>query len=466
VKRRPSLRLRITASALVVVVAMLGGAGLLVIGMVQREMRNQIDSGLRADADFTQRLITSRSGLPMSQGPTDLYLQFIAQDGRVAAAGTAARGLPPLAGPASSSAAEIAAQNVDRIGAIRVLSQPVAANPKVTLVVARSAQNVVDVHDKLLRLLLELVVVGSLLLSGLIWWVVGRALRPVDAMRKRVDHLDDRDLSARLDPPGTGDELDRLANTLNELLSRLEQAVAREHRFVADASHELRSPITAVRSLLETEAGDPSAVVSTRADALARMNQLQDLVEQLLVLARVDAAVPPPNAPVDLDELVLGQARQLQRSTHLRVDTSRVSGGQVAGRDTDLGRLVENLAGNASRYARSTVAFTVQQYGDSVTLVVDDDGPGIPLVDRARVFERFNTRDAARTHARGGVGLGLSIAQAIVDAHDGTIEAGESPAGGARFEVHLRAYQPERARRHRTAEPAFSPPRPESVTRS
>ena len=464
-KRRPSLRIRITAVALVVVVALLCGAGLLVIAMVKNEMTKQIDSGLRADADFTQRLITSGSGLPMSQGPTDLYLQFIGKDGRVAAAGTAAQGLPRLAGPASSPKADIAAHDVDRIGAIRVLSQPVAANPKVTLVVARTAQNVVDVHEKLLRLLLELVVVGSLLLSGLIWWVVGRALRPVDAMRKHVDHLDDRDLSARLEPPGTGDELDRLANTLNELLSRLEQAVAREHRFVADASHELRSPITAVRSLLETEAGDPSGVVSTRADALVRMNQLQELVEQLLVLARVDAAVPPPNAPVDLDELVLGQARQLQRSSHLRIDTTRVSGGQVAGRDTDLARLIENLAGNASRYAQSTVAFTVQQCGDTVTLIVDDDGPGIPLGDRARVFERFNTRDIARTHSQGGVGLGLSIAQAIVVSHDGTIEVGESLGGGARFEVHLPAYQPDPAHRHRAAEPAFSPPAANSVPR-
>jgi signal transduction histidine kinase len=451
------LRVRITAAALVVVAALLSGAGLLVIGVVQAQMTEQIDSALRADADFTQRMMTSGSGLPMGQGPTDLYVQFVADDGRVVGAGTAARGLPPLAAPAASTEPLIVAGDAPRVGPVRVLSEPVKPNPKLTLVLARSAQAPRDVRDTLLRLLVALVVVGSLLLGALIWWVVGRALRPVDAMRLRVDGLGDHDLAARLDPPGTGDELDRLANTLNDLLERLESAVAREHRFVTDASHELRTPITAVRTLLETEAGDPSLVVLTRADALARMNQLQDLVEQLLVLARLDADEHPPDVAVDLDELVLGQARQLQRSTHLRIDTNRVSGGQVAGRDTDLGRMVENLASNASRYARSAIAFTVHQFGDTVELLVDDDGPGIPEAERARIFERFNTLDPARSHTGAGAGLGLSIATAIVAAHGGTIRVGDAPGGGARFEVRLPAYQPEpAAARTLRPEPAFS----------
>jgi signal transduction histidine kinase len=454
------LRVRITAAALVVVAALLCGAGLLVIGVVQAQMTEQIDSALRADADFTQRMMTSGSGLPMGQGPTDLYVQFVAEDGRVVGAGTAARGLPPLAAPAppASTKPSIVAGTAPRVGRVRVLSEPVKPNPKLTLVLARSAQAPADVRDTLLRLLVALAIVGSLLLGALIWWVVGRALRPVDAMRLRVDGLGDHDLTARLEPPGTGDELDRLADTLNDLLDRLEDAVAREHRFVADASHELRTPITAVRTLLETEAADPSLVVLTRADALARMNQLQDLVEQLLVLARLDAEERPPDVAVDLDELVLGQARQLQRSTHLQIDTNRVSGGQVAGRDTDLGRMVENLASNASRYARTAIAFTVHQFGDTVELLVDDDGPGIPEAERDRVFERFNTLDPARSHTGAGAGLGLSIATAIVVAHGGTIRVGDAPGGGARFEVRLPAYQPEPATQVPRPEPAFSRP--------
>jgi signal transduction histidine kinase len=458
VKRRLSLRLRITAGALVVVIPLLCSAGLFVINVVKSEMTKQIDAGLRADADFTRRMITSGEGLPMRQGPTDVYVQFIGEDGRVAGAGTAAQGLPPLAAAAASPRPQLRAEDAPRVGPLRVLSELIAPGQKVTLVVARSSQQVVDVHETLVRLFIGLAILGSLLLAALTWWVVGRALRPVDAMRRRVDDIGDHDLAARLVPPGTRDELDRLAGTLNDLLGRLEQAVICERQFVADASHELRTPITAVRSLLETEAGDPSLIVLTRADALARMNQLQDLVEQLLVLARADAAAPPPDAPVDLDELVLGQARHLQRSTDLRIDTSRVSGGQVAGRDIDLVRLVENLASNAARYARTTIAFSVRQRGDRVDLVVDDDGPGIPEVDRARVFERFNTLDPARSHAEGGAGLGLSIAAAIVAAHGGTIRVGDAPGGGARFEARLTAYRPHAARRDAAAEPAFRRP--------
>jgi signal transduction histidine kinase len=453
---RPSLRLRITASALVVGIVLLCGAGLIVMDVVRARMTDQIDSALKADADFTQRMISSGSGLPMAQGPTDLYVQFLSPDGQVVAAGTAASGLRPLANPARSTHPRIVVADVARLGPIRVLSERVVANPGRTLVLARSERDVVALRHKLLRLFLQLALVGGVLLGVLIWWVVGRALRPVEAMRRRVDDLDDDDLAARVKPPGTGDELDRLAHTLNELLGRLQRAVAREHQFVADASHELRTPISAVRGLLETELSDPSLVVLTRADALGRMNQLQGLVEQLLVLARADAAEPPVDVPVDLDELVLGQARQLQRSTRLRIDTSRVSGGQVAGRDTDLGRLVENLASNASRYASSSIRFTVQPSGDMVELVVEDDGPGIPAADRTRIFERFNTLDPARTHVGGGAGLGLSISAAIVAAHRGSIQVGEATGGGARFDVHLPAYEPDASRRAPNFESNFN----------
>ena len=274
------------------------------------------------------------------------------------------------------------------------------------------------------------------------WLVVGRLLRPVEQLRRAGEARGGGALHTRLAMPGTGDELDRLAGTLNDMLTRLEAAVEREHRFVADASHDLRTPIAAMRALLETEAADPSLMILTRADALNRLDQLQVLVDQLLTLASADAAEPLPALPVDLDELVLGRARQLARTTRVQVDTSRVSGGQVAGRETDLDRLVENLATNAARYAASTVSFTVHQFGDTVELIVDDDGPGIPPADRERIFERFHTLDDARTHLGSGAGLGLAIVDAIVAAHHGAIRVGDAPGGGARFEIRLPAYRP------------------------
>lgn len=434
---RPSLRLRITAGALVVVVAALSGAGVLVIRLVEREMTNQIDAALTADADFTSRLITSGTGLPMGEGPTDLYVQFVASDGRVVGAGTAAAGLPALQDPRSSPVGQITTRHDPTLGDLRVLTAPVPNNAAMTLVLARSSANVASVRESLIRLLAMLVFVGTLVLGALIWVVVGRALRPVDDLRRDVDAIGERDLHQRLAMPGTSDELDRLAGTVNELLSRLEAAVTRENQFVADASHELRTPIAAMRILLETEPADAATVVATRAEALAQLGHLQELVEELLVLAKADTGPPPPPQPVDLDELVLGQARQLARSTNLRIDTSLVSGGQVAGRDTDLARVVENLATNAARYAATTIVFSVQQVGPTVEFTVSDDGPGIPVADRARIFERFGTVDDARTTARSGTGLGLSIVAAIVALHDGTIEVDDAVGGGARFTVRL-----------------------------
>jgi signal transduction histidine kinase len=458
-RRRLSLRLRITAGALVIVVSLLGGAGLLVIRVVEQEMTAQIDTALRADADFTRRLITSGSGLPMSEGPTDLYVQFVSADGRVLGAGTAATGRPPLGHPAADGATTVGATTDDRLGDLRVLTTTVPNNPQVTLVLARSSANVAAVRDTLRRLLTALVVAGSALLAIVVWFVVGRSLRPVEEMRRTVAAIGDRDLHARLVPPRTGDELEALADTLNELLARLDRAIEREHQFVADASHELRSPLAGMRALLETEAADPSLVVLTRADALARLDQLSTLVEQLLVLERSDAVDGPGEHPVDLDELVLGQARQLARTTRLRIDTSQVSGGQVAGRDTDLARMVENLATNAARYAASTVMFAVRPTGDAVEVVVADDGPGIAEGDRVRVFERFATLDDARGPGRAGAGLGLSIVAAIVANHGGTVTVGETQGGGARFVVQLPAFVPA----GRRARPARADDQPSTV---
>jgi signal transduction histidine kinase len=443
-RRRLSLRLRITAVAVVVVAAVVCGAGLLVIEVLEREMTAQIDDTLTANAEFIDRALASGEGLPVEEGPADLFVQFVSRDGAVMGASDAAIGAPALASPSGAAPGadpEIVTTEAGDLGRLRVLSQAMPSSGDVTLVVARAADNVTEVRGTLSRLLVVTTIGVTALLGVLIWVVVGRALRPVGRMARTVDAMTDRELDHRIDLPGTGDELDRLADTLNNLLARLDVAMARERRFVSDASHELRTPIAGLRALLETVPKDPREAAAVRDEALAKLWRLQDLVDELLALTKADASSVATRHAVDLDELVLEEARRLERTTALVIDISRVSGGQVMGRDTELGRVVENLASNAARFASSTVAFSVQPRGldgREVELEVSDDGPGIATADRSRIFERFTTLDEARS-AEGGAGLGLSIAAAIVASHDGTISVHDASGGGARFVVRLPA---------------------------
>jgi signal transduction histidine kinase len=436
VARHWSLRSRITAGALLVVVIALTAGGLLLIRVLQHQMTAQIDTTLEANADFVVRSLRTGTPLPVREGPTDIYVQFVTRDGRVLGASTAARGLPALSTRQTPHGA-VRTVRSPALGELRVIDEPAPTMPGVTLVVARSSASVSKVRTSIVRVVALLIAAGSVLLGVLIWIVVGRALRPVDDMRRTVDAIGARDLGRRVDEPGTGDELDRLADTLNDLLARLDVALGRERQFVADASHELRTPIAGVRALLETEPSDPRSVADVRAEALVRLGQLQDLVESLLVLGRADDGAVRGSGPVDLDELVLVQAHQLARTTDLRVDTADVSGGQVMGREADLARVIGNLATNASRHARTTVAFSVCELADVVVFAVTDDGPGIDAADRDRVFERFRTLDDARSPGLGGTGLGLAIARSIVHAHGGTLNVEDGADGGARFVVRL-----------------------------
>ncbi len=440
--RRPSLRLRITAGSLVFVLVAFAAGGQLVVVRVQRAMTEQVDATLRSDATYALRSLVKGSGPGPNEGPAGLYVQLVSTRGDVVVLAPQTPSDRSLRQPGQVPG-EIVSANDPVLGRVRVLIVAVPDKPGVAFVLARSSQQVVTATGTLRRLLAVAGTAGSLLLAVLIWWVVGRALRPVERMRRSVEDLDDGALRTRVELPGTGDELDRLGRTLNDLLTRLDRAVGRERRFVEDASHDLRTPIAALRVLLESESDDPDLAVLTRAEALARLDQLQGLVEQLLVLGALEEGAPGrPTRAVDLDELVLGHARLLARRAAVRIDTSRVSGGQVAGREADLDRLVQNLLSNAVRYAHSTVSISMHEFGSTVELLVDDDGPGIAPADRERVFDRFATLDDARRRPDSGTGLGLAIAAAIVAAHAGTIDITDAPGGGARFTVRLPAYRP------------------------
>ena len=265
-------------------------------------------------------------------------------------------------------------------------------------------------------------------------WLIGRALRPVETMRQELSTITATDLDARISAPATGDEIERLGHTLDETIGRLSAAVAANERFVADAAHELRSPITGVRAAIEVEAAGGDRPLLTQ--SLAELDRAGRLVDDLLVLARRqgDAA---PSGEVDLDDVVR-TALAAFTVRHPDVDIERsIEPARVRGDDDGLARVVANLLDNAARYGDGRIVVRLEVEDDSVRFVVGDDGSGIPESERGRVFERFARLDESRARATGGSGLGLAIVREIVVAHGGTVSVGSSTLGGAELTVGL-----------------------------
>ncbi|MFL9655920.1 ATP-binding protein [Streptomyces sp. PB17] len=264
------------------------------------------------------------------------------------------------------------------------------------------------------------------------WLVTRRALRPVEGIRREMAAITaSEDLARRVPVPGTHDEVARLASTTNETLAALESSVERQRGFVADASHELRSPIASLRTQLEVAAAHPELLDLD--GAVADTVRLQRLAADLLLLARLDAGERPAEARVDLAALAR-EAAEGRAGVSVRGAEDPVS---VAGSRGQLGRVLANLLDNAQRHARSAVEVSVRRDGDEVVAAVADDGDGVPAADRERIFERFVRLDAARSRDDGGAGLGLAIARDVAVRHGGTLTVHDAPAGGALFELRL-----------------------------
>ena len=268
------------------------------------------------------------------------------------------------------------------------------------------------------------------------WVLVGRALRPVRVMTQCAAGIADATAPDRLVVPPTRDELGELAHTLNGMLDRLAEGARRQREFVSDASHELRSPIAATRTQLEValahpERCEPRAVLR---GVLAETTRLEVLVADLLALARLDERQTLPHEEVDLDDVVLEDAARVRA---VPVDTRGVAAVKMRGERKSLSHLVRNLLDNAARHAASRVAVSTQVDGRDLVLRVDDDGPGIPEADRARVFERFTRLSTSRSRDGGGAGLGLALVRRVAEQHGGVARADRSPEGGARLEVRF-----------------------------
>jgi signal transduction histidine kinase len=435
--RRPGgLRFRITALAVLAVLVVLTLAGLGLVLTQRAILTDALDQTLGDRADALARQLDAGGTIESRQLPGDDVLVQVVDDAGDVLAGspglTHVRRWPPA--PATTTVTDGAFPGG---GEARVLSKRV---DDVSVHVVGSLEDVAHSAQTLVRSLAVAVPCSAVVLGAVVWWLVGRVLRPVEDIRAEVDRISASHLDRRVPEPDTADEVSRLAHTMNAMLDRLAGAAERQRRFVADAAHELRSPLARIRTELEVDRAHPALADprASRETLLVEAIRLQALVDDLLLLARVDAGAlhDPAGTPVDLDEVALSSAAAHRRAGSVVLDTSGVTPVQVVGDPAQLRRLVDNLLDNAVRHARDRVVVAVTEDGGGAVLRVQDDGPGIPAEAREAVFERFTRLDDARAQGDGGAGLGLAIARDVAERHGGRLSV--EPGGpGARFELRL-----------------------------
>ena len=408
------------------------------------------DAANRTADEVAALLDEGRLPDPIPVGGTTL-VQVLDEQGRVLAASAGAdrlvAALPPeqltaaLSGPQTVSGASFGVN-----GPMRVVAQRAGPSSSPGIVVVGVPAGDIDDAVRIART--ALIVGYAVLLAALAavaWRLVGATLRPVEALRAGAEKITGAGSNDTLPVPRSADEIRRLADTLNGMLDRLESSRRRQQAFVADAAHELRSPLASLRTQL-----DVAIVTGTEpdtADLLAEVDRLTELVDDLLLLARADDAAPPAREVVDLADLAQ-QVVARYADARLPVTFVRMGAGivSVEANPTALARVLANIVANAVRYASTRVAVSVgSAAGGGAVLGVTDDGPGIPAADRARVFERFTRLHDARDRNTGGSGLGLAIVGELVRQQGGSVTLDDkSPGGdppGLRVEVHLPSHR-------------------------
>lgn len=451
-RRTPGLRSRITLVATAVVaVFLVAGAGIFLL-LVRGALLDGVRVAAERDAATLAQRIETGGLTALADDDWDddeTFYQVVSASGTVVAASENVSGMAAVADASNDDPGTIRLDGdsgqrgqggSDGLDGEFVIETEDADDALV--VVGLSTEDVSDTLGDVTPLVAGAVPVLLALLAATTWITAGRALRPVERMRREVDAVTAQRLDRRLDTTGANDEVGRLALTMNRMLDRLDESQKAQRRFVSDASHELKSPLASMRQYAEIARLHPDRVTQEDlADAvLDEGSRLEKIVQGMLLLAHADEhTLGRAPAPVDLDDILLAETSRLRASTSLTIDASRVGPARTLGDSALLAQVVRNLADNAARHTNTTIAFglTAPDGQGAVILTIDDDGPGIPPAERRRVFERFVRLDAARARDAGGSGLGLAIVQEIVLSHGGTVQVTEAPLGGARFEVHL-----------------------------
>jgi heavy metal sensor kinase len=317
-----------------------------------------------------------------------------------------------------------------------------------TPVVVVAAESMASVDRSVRRVLVLLLIAGPAALAATAlggWWLARRSLRPVQRLTTEAQAIGVDRLGDRLAVPGTGDEIARLATTINMMLSRIQAGVDAQQRLIADTSHELRTPLAAMRAELDVSLrADPlepaaRAVLESTRDEVDRMSRT---VDDLLVLASADEGrLALETEPVDVATVAAGAVRALaplahSRATAVELDARPAPARADAGR---LGQAIGNLIDNAIKYSPpgATVRVATTTAGEEAVVTVDDEGPGIPDAVRDRIFDRFFRADASRTRATGGSGIGLAIVREVAHAHGGRAVVAPRPGGGSTFTIAI-----------------------------
>ncbi len=438
------IRARLAAVCAVLVGALVIGLGALVYLRIEGDLRAAADDELLTRAE--QLIDQPPAGTTIDPGQSDvgdIFAQVLTRDGRVVATSPGLGSGPVV--PAGDLVAldgqrsfDLTVPAADEPIIARVLEVPDDAGRVVVTGVAFDDQR--DVIDRL-RSLFGLAGAVAVVLAGVVGWLVaGAALRPVDRMRVQSEAISGSEPGRRLPVPQTHDELAALGRSLNRMLDRLEAAVERERRFVADAGHELRTPLANLKAeldLAQRRGRSPSELVAALQSASEETDRLTRLAEDLLLLAGADGGrIPMRRDEVDVAGLIrdtvdsfAGRAASLGITLETSFDgavRSRIDGTRVR---QAVGNLVDNALRHTSRGGRVTVAAV--RLDGAVSIMVSDTGEGFPPAFLPHAFEAFARADASRSRSAGGAGLGLAIVQAVVEAHGGAVEARNGADGGA-----------------------------------
>lgn len=447
-----SVRVRsaVASTVIVGVVFLLSAIG--VVALLHHSLYESASEAAQAEALDLSTFITSRNTLPahLPVSAAEMAAQAVGTSGKVVvssrniAGATAMLNMNPPLGKIVTKTGVVLPRQFAHVD-LDVENRYIVAAVDVkhggfdgTVLVANSlgaADHAIGIVETSFGIALPIL---ALLVGALVWVLTGWALRPVEAIRSKVDEVSANDLHHRVPEPAVQDEIGRLARTMNAMLERVEASNDRQRQLVADVSHELRNPLAALQAQLEVAAAHPGADrASLLEGSIIEVNRMSQLVSDLLTLARLDEGVLRLRpTDVDLDELTLAHADRLRSHGKVEVSVRGINAARIRGDEAQLTRVVANLADNAERYARHRVEFAVDRGRDCCNIIVTDDGPGVPRVERQHIFERFVRLDTARTYQGNGAGLGLAIVQEIVSAHGGQVWV-EDAKPGSRFVVRL-----------------------------